>query len=118
MHCIRFTKVGFAGNDKPLHIIPTAICEESSGVNKALATQRNLFGGNAGRDGTADLNFCIGNEAMEYQTSKQISYPIRHGQVDNWDLMERYWQQCIFKHLRCEPENHAFVLVITSNFAS
>lgn len=37
-------------------------------------------------------------------------YPIRHGIVEDWDLMERFWEQCIFKYLRAEPEDHYFLL--------
>ncbi|OTF73114.1 actin-related 3-like protein, partial [Euroglyphus maynei] len=37
-------------------------------------------------------------------------YPIRHGIVEDWDLMERYWEQCIFRYLRAEPEDHYFLL--------
>ena len=33
-----------------------------------------------------------------------VNYPIRHGIVENWDNMERYWHRCIFKYLRCDPE--------------
>jgi len=33
-----------------------------------------------------------------------INYPIRHGIVENWDSMERYWQRCMFGYLRCDPE--------------
>ena len=44
------------------------------------------------------------------QSRTQINYPIRHGLVENWDNMERLWQQCIFKYLRCEPEDHYFLL--------
>jgi hypothetical protein len=32
--------------------------------------------------------------------------------VNDWDLMEKYWEQCIFKYLKCEPEDHYFLLVI------
>ncbi|CAM8919247.1 unnamed protein product [Rhodiola kirilowii] len=32
------------------------------------------------------------------------------GRVDNWDAMERFWQQCIFEYLRCDPEDHYFLL--------
>jgi len=35
----------------------------------------------------------------------------RDSQVENWDHMERFWQRCIFEHLRCEPEEHYFCLV-------
>jgi actin-related protein 3 len=31
--------------------------------------------------------------------------------IENWDHMERYWEQCIFKYLRAEPEDHYFLLV-------
>lgn len=39
-----------------------------------------------------------------------IQYPIRHGIVEDWDLMERFWEQSIFKYLRAEPEDHYFLL--------
>jgi actin-related protein 3 len=40
-----------------------------------------------------------------------VNYPINHGIVENWDNMEKMWQRCIFKYLRCEPENHYMLLV-------
>ena len=53
-------------------------------------------------------DFYIGDEADKpgYATK----YPIRHGIVEDWDLMERFWEQCIFKYLRAEPEDHYFLL--------
>jgi actin-related protein 3 len=30
--------------------------------------------------------------------------------VEDWDLMERFMEQCIFKYLRAEPEDHHFLL--------
>jgi actin-related protein 3 len=39
-----------------------------------------------------------------------IHYPVRHGQVENWDHMERFWSNSIFKYLRVEPEDHYFLL--------
>jgi len=39
-----------------------------------------------------------------------VNYPIRHGIVENWDNMERYWQRCIYKYLRVDPEDHNFLL--------
>ena len=38
-------------------------------------------------------------------------WPIRHGIIEDWDLMERFWEQAIFKYLRAEPEDHYFLLV-------
>lgn len=37
-------------------------------------------------------------------------YPVRHGIVEDWDLMEKFMEQCIFKYLRAEPEDHYFLL--------
>ena len=31
--------------------------------------------------------------------------------VENWDHMERFWEQSIFKYLRAEPEDHYVLLV-------
>lgn len=39
-----------------------------------------------------------------------ITYPIKHGLVEDWDAMERYWQQCLYSYLRTDPEDHYFVL--------
>lgn len=35
---------------------------------------------------------------------------MRHGLVEDWDLMERFLEHCIFKYLRAEPEDHHFLL--------
>lgn len=39
-----------------------------------------------------------------------LQYPVRHGLVEDWDLMERFLEQCVFKYLRAEPEDHYFLL--------
>ena len=44
-------------------------------------------------------------------------WPIRHGIVEDWDLMERFLEQAIFKYLRAEPEDHFFLLVCYSSTA-
>lgn len=62
--------------------------------------------------GTEDLDFFIGDEALAAANGPGygINYPIRHGQVENWDSMERFWSNSIFKYLRVEPEDHYFLL--------
>lgn len=91
-----YTKMGYAGNSEPQFIIPTAI---------ATSTKSNLKS-----KGIEDLDFYIGDEALANAKSYQVTYPIRHGQIENWDAMEKYWEHCIFKYLRCEPEDHHFLL--------
>jgi actin-related protein 3 len=65
----------------------------------------------ASKRGIEDLDFFIGYEALANSKTYGLHYPIRHGQIDNWDQMERFWEQSIFKYLRCEPEDHYFLLV-------
>lgn len=91
-----YTKMGFSGNSEPQFIIPSSIAvKEGVGVKQAR--------------GLDDLDFFIGDEAQS-ATGYSVKYPIRHGIVSDWDLMEKYWEQCIFKYLKCEPEDHHFLL--------
>lgn len=66
----------------------------------------------SGKRGTEDLDFFIGDEALSAANGPGygIHYPIRHGQIENWDHMERFWSNSIFKYLRVEPEDHYFLL--------
>mmetsp|Transcript_1804 Transcript_1804/g.2459 ORF Transcript_1804/g.2459 Transcript_1804/m.2459 type:complete len:418 (-) Transcript_1804:208-1461(-) len=92
-----YTKMGYAGNVSPQFVIPTCV-----------ATRQNTSRG--GQDGVDDLDFYIGNEATKRSTHYDLSYPVRGGVIDNWDNMERLWQRAIFSYLRCEPEEHYFLL--------
>ena len=57
-----------------------------------------------------DLDFYIGEEATNVRHNYAVDYPIRHGIIDNWDHMEKFWQRCIFQYLRCDPEEHYVLL--------
>ncbi|OLL27076.1 Actin-related protein 3 [Neolecta irregularis DAH-3] len=116
-----FTKLGFAGNDSPSFVIPTAIATRQAPGTAGSASRTmvpskpsSLSSGGflSSKRGTEDLDFFIGDEAISQSNSSGygLSYPIRHGQVENWDHMERFWEQSIFKYLRCEPEDHHFLL--------
>ncbi|KAK9382880.1 actin family [Kockiozyma suomiensis] len=120
------TKLGFAGNDSPSFIFPTAIATRTTGAasGRPPPAAKPAFlsgpggnssssGGNlASKRGTEDLDFYIGHEAIDVSNTPGygLNYPIRHGQIENWDLMERFWENSIFKYLRCEPEDHYFLL--------
>lgn len=81
----------------------------SSSVGAASsASASNL----SSKRGVEDLDFYIGDEALAAVKGHGygIGYPLRHGLIENWDLMEKYWQQCIFRYLRAEPEDHCFLL--------
>lgn len=94
-----YTKLGFAGNTEPQYIMPSAIAVKETGK----------VGGKGSIRGIDDLDFHIGDDALDIP-SYSTKWPIRHGIVEDWDLMERFWEQCIFKYLRAEPEDHYFLL--------
>ncbi|EJT45029.1 actin-like protein 3 (Actin-related protein 3) [Trichosporon asahii var. asahii CBS 8904] len=103
-----YTKMGFAGNSEPSFVFPTVIAtrQAASSSNQARGgrTQPTRVGG------VEDLDFYIGDEAIANSRTYSLHNPIRHGMIDNWDLMERFWEQSIFKYLRAEPEDHYVLL--------
>jgi actin-related protein 3 len=108
-----FSKVGFAGNSDPSYVFPTAIATRGSASTSSRAPPVPSAPGHlASKRGVEDLDFFIGDEALANAKTPGygVHYPIRHGMIDNWDHMERYWEQTIFKYLRAEPEDHYFLL--------
>lgn len=126
--CLKLiSATGFAGNDSPSFVFPTAIATKgaaggaggSGSGRPAVANKPSFLTGGAGpgsqlsaKRGTEDLDFFIGDEALVAASGPGygIHYPVRHGQVENWDHMERFWSNSIFKYLRVEPEDHYFLL--------
>jgi actin-related protein 3 len=109
-----YTKMGYAGNTEPQYIIPTCIATPSAAKDGGNVVGRAPASGSAPsgaqKKGIDDLDFFIGDEAISMSKSYHVSYPVRHGQIDNWTHMEQFWEQCIFKYLRCEPEDHHFLM--------
>ncbi|TDZ23302.1 Actin-related protein 3 [Colletotrichum sidae] len=122
-----FSKLGFAGNDSPSFVFPTAIATKGPAAGgagtgsgrPAVANKPSFLTGGAGasghlnsKRGTEDLDYFIGDEAIAASGGPGygLHYPIRHGQIENWDHMERFWSNSIFKYLRVEPEDHFFLL--------
>ena len=71
-----YTKMGFAGNVEPQYIIPTVTAAKTE-----VDSQRGK------RDGIEDLDFFVGDQALNNSATHQINYPIRGGIIDNWDNM-------------------------------
>uniref|UniRef100_A0A8D1L022 Actin related protein 3B n=1 Tax=Sus scrofa TaxID=9823 RepID=A0A8D1L022_PIG len=97
-----YTKLGYAGNTEPQFIIPSCIAIRESAKVVDQAQRRVLRG-------VDDLDFFIGDEAIDKPTYA-TKWPIRHGIIEDWDLMERFMEQVIFKYLRAEPEDHYFLM--------
>ena len=94
-----YTKMGFANNNRPNFIIPTI--HAGKDLTKFSVSQLK---------GTEDLDFFIGDEGNSKAPTYTPLNIMKHGQVDDWTLMEQFWEQCLFKYLRIEPEDHAVLL--------
>ncbi|KAK1602216.1 hypothetical protein QYE76_018927 [Lolium multiflorum] len=108
-----YTKMGFAGNVEPCFITPTAVAVNDSFADATRPAAKGNWQAQHSAGVMADLDFLIGEEAVarsRASSTYSLSHPIRGGQVDNWDTMEKFWQQCIFNYLRCDPEDHYFLL--------
>lgn len=111
--CCRYTKMGFAGNVEPCFIVPSVVAINESFLNQSRSSSKGNWIAQHNAGVMADLDFFIGDDALSKSRSSStynLTYPIKHGQVENWDAMERFWQQCIFNYLRCDPEDHYFLL--------
>ncbi|PPD73137.1 hypothetical protein GOBAR_DD29936 [Gossypium barbadense] len=108
-----YSKMGFAGNVEPCFNQPTVVALNDSYLNQSRASSKLNMAAQYSAGVMADLDFFIGDEALlrsRASNTYTLSYPINHGQVEDWDAMERYWQHCIFNYLRCDPEDHYFLL--------
>ena len=52
----------------------------------------------------------VNDPNRQTQSFFSFQYPLRHGLVEDWDLMERFMSRCIYKNLRADPEEHFFML--------
>jgi len=57
-----------------------------------------------------DLDFYIGDEAIANSKSHQLSYILKSGQIEDWEGIEKFWHKSMYSYLRCEPEEHRFIL--------
>lgn len=96
-----YTKMGYAGNYEPNYIVPTLISCVAQSTSTSVGRPAN---------DVPDLDFYIGAEATEKRANYNIDYPIRHGIIENWDNIEKYWSRCIYQYLNCDPEEHYMLL--------
>jgi len=92
-----YSKMGYAGNLDPSYIIPSTI------ATSLAKKQVNKFD-------NPDLDFYIGDEAIANSKSHQLSYILKSGQIEDWEGIEKFWHKSMYSYLRCEPEEHRFIL--------
>jgi len=57
-----------------------------------------------------DLDYFIGDEALLKSSTHEIRYILKNGQICDWEGIEKYWNRSIHSYLKCEPQNHRFIL--------
>lgn len=100
-----YTKMGLAGNTEPQFVIPTCVANSTKKAVGVHISQTQSTG-------IPETDFYIGDEAYQRKDSLHylLSYPVSKGRIENWDDMERFLQQAIFRNLRTSPEDHCFLL--------
>lgn len=97
-----FTKMGYAGNTEPQSVVPTCVAK-MGGTRGSVHSSMNKH---------LDDDFFIGHEAYSRKDSDAylLSYPVSKGRIENWNDMERFLHLALYRHLRCTPEEHLFLL--------
>lgn len=88
-------KAGFAGDDAPRAVFPTVVGRPKRETVLVGSTHKEEY---------------IGDEALAKRGVLKLSYPIEHGQIKDWDVMEKVWHHCYFNELRAQPSDHAVLL--------
>eukprot|EP01054_Gregarina_sp_Poly1_P003412 Gregarina_sp_Poly_1__3411@NODE_198_length_11566_cov_244_091399_g177_i0_p6_GENE_NODE_198_length_11566_cov_244_091399_g177_i0NODE_198_length_11566_cov_244_091399_g177_i0_p6_ORF_typecomplete_len371_score45_15Actin/PF00022_19/1_5e118MreB_Mbl/PF06723_13/9_2e07_NODE_198_length_11566_cov_244_091399_g177_i015912703 len=88
-------KAGLAGWDAPSSVFPSI-------VGKPKHKNAML--------GVATKDFYVGSEAQRMRGVLQLSYPIEHGIITNWDNMEKIWSHAFFEELQISPSEHPLLL--------
>ncbi|NXD19312.1 ARP3B protein, partial [Spelaeornis formosus] len=101
-----YTKLGYAGNTEPQFIIPS--CELPIKLSTKVQVVSALFT-LSGTEDSLIFKKVVPIRKM-FLFVLLLQWPIRHGIVEDWDLMERFMEQVIFKYLRAEPEDHYFLM--------
>ncbi|URD91104.1 hypothetical protein MUK42_27196 [Musa troglodytarum] len=102
---------GFAlSRSDPRHRFPLPPRSRPGIPDSAAPDGASTMSGCPRRHRSSDL---ADSTAPKHPDGRCLSACGRHRQrlrVENWDAMERFWQQCIFNFLRCDPEDHYFLL--------
>jgi centractin len=60
--------------------------------------------------GASEEEHFIGKSAQEKRGLLSLKYPMEHGQVQNWEDMERIWHYLYSEELNCSSEEHPVLL--------
>ena len=82
-------KAGVAGDEAPSAVFPAIVGKPKNASAMQGVTQKEQY---------------IGDEANQKRGILNLSYPIEHGIVTDWEGMEKIWHHTFYNELRIEPE--------------
>jgi actin-related protein 3 len=91
------SKLGYAGMVEPEVVVASAI------GTKRKKSHNKIFD---------EMSYVVESHKMllEHNSTHDFNFMIRNGLVQDWDALERLWHSCIYEKLRCNPEDHCFLI--------
>ncbi|KAF8348013.1 actin binding protein [Amanita rubescens] len=86
-----FVKVGYAGSNFPEHVFPSIVGRPILRAEERLTTASQI------RD------IMVGDDAAAHRTYLQVTQPMEHGIVRNWEDMKYLWDYTFYDKLRLDP---------------
>ena len=90
-----YCKAGFSGEEGPRAVFPALVGKPKNASAMVGADNKEFY---------------IGKNADEKRGVLNLSYPIEHGIVEDWDGMEKIWEHTFNNELRCTPSEHNVML--------
>ncbi|KAK1235448.1 Arp2/3 complex subunit, actin nucleation center [Marasmius sp. AFHP31] len=92
-----FVKVGYAGSNFPEHVFPSIVGRPILRAEERLSTAQ-----------IKDL--MIGDEAAANRNYLQVTQPMEHGIIRNWEDMRHLWNYTFDEKLRIDPQGRKVLL--------
>lgn len=92
-----FVKCGYAGSNFPEHVFPSI-------VGRPILRAEERQGSTAIRD------IMVGDEAAEHRSSLQVTQPMEHGIVKNWEDMRHLWDYTFDQKLKVDTKGQKVLL--------
>ena len=128
----QFSKAGYAGEDTPKAVFHTSVgsiysddmsmdvdvTQHSEGaasttLNASAAAAASSSSGSLAASTTRGGNnkqYFVGRSQLYRRDHMQISQPLQHGLVRDWDAVEAVWSYALWQHLKVDAREHPIML--------